>query len=186
MRPRGIENDIPGSGGFDSSIALSASRPPVGTTASFNSSTIAAPGGGSSTMTLTVGLSMAVGTYPHYGDGDWGRRPADHHCHPHGHGNHKFRPFRSPTIQTIARGTSGTYTVTVTGSPGFSGTVTLSLGGLPPKTTASFNRISVTSSGSSTLTLQVGSKGPRGNSTLTIKETSGSLVQSWSATLTVK
>src|ERR1700684_1120303 len=52
------------SGGFDSSITLSASGVPSGTSVTFNPSTIAAPGAGTSTMTITV-LSIArIGTYP--------------------------------------------------------------------------------------------------------------------------
>ncbi len=51
------------SGGFNNAISLSAAGAPSGTTVSFNPSSIAAPGGGSSTMTITVGSSTAVGTY---------------------------------------------------------------------------------------------------------------------------
>jgi fibronectin type 3 domain-containing protein len=51
-------------GGFSNSISLSASGMPSGTTVSFNPSTIAAPGAGNSTMTITVGSTTAVGTYP--------------------------------------------------------------------------------------------------------------------------
>jgi hypothetical protein len=52
------------SNGFNSSIALSASGVPSGTSVSFSPSTIPAPGSGSSTMTITVGSSTATGTYP--------------------------------------------------------------------------------------------------------------------------
>jgi hypothetical protein len=52
------------SGGFDSAISLSASGAPTGTTVSFNPTSIAAPGSGSSTMTIMVGSSTPVGTYP--------------------------------------------------------------------------------------------------------------------------
>ena len=51
------------SGGFSSSIALSASGAPTGTTVSFNPATIAAPGAGSSTITITVGSRTPTGTY---------------------------------------------------------------------------------------------------------------------------
>ncbi len=51
------------SGGFNASIALSASGAPTGTTVSFNPATIAAPGAGNSTMTITVGASTPTGTY---------------------------------------------------------------------------------------------------------------------------
>jgi len=51
------------SGSFNSSIALSASGLPTGATATFSPSTIAAPGAGSSTLTIAIGSSTAVGTY---------------------------------------------------------------------------------------------------------------------------
>jgi hypothetical protein len=51
------------SGSFNSAIALSASGLPAGTTAGFTPSSIAAPGNGSSTITLSVGSATAVGAY---------------------------------------------------------------------------------------------------------------------------
>ena len=52
------------SGGFNSSISLSASGQPGRVTVSFNPSSIPAPGSGSSTMTITVGRRARAGTYP--------------------------------------------------------------------------------------------------------------------------
>src|SRR5271166_2220010 len=52
------------SGGFNSAISLSASGVPTGTTVSFNPQSIPAPGSGNSTMTITVGASTPVGSYP--------------------------------------------------------------------------------------------------------------------------
>jgi hypothetical protein len=52
------------SNGFNSSIALSASGVPSGTTVSFDPSTIPAPGSGNSTLTIMVGSSTPVGAYP--------------------------------------------------------------------------------------------------------------------------
>ncbi len=51
------------SGSFNSNVALSASGLPAGITASFNPAAIAAPGYGSSTLTLTVGNTVPTGTY---------------------------------------------------------------------------------------------------------------------------
>jgi len=51
------------SGSFTSPIALSASGLPAGATASFSPSSIAAPGAGSSSLTISVGASTPVGTY---------------------------------------------------------------------------------------------------------------------------
>jgi uncharacterized membrane protein len=50
------------SGSFNSAISLSASGLPTGASASFNPTSIAAPGSGSSTTTITVGASTATGT----------------------------------------------------------------------------------------------------------------------------
>jgi hypothetical protein len=52
------------SGGFDNSITFSYSGAPAGTTVTFNPSTIAASGAGSSTINLAVGLNTPAGTYP--------------------------------------------------------------------------------------------------------------------------
>jgi len=50
--------------GFSSSITLSASGAPSGTTLNLNPTTISAPGSGTSTLTVTVGKSAATGSYP--------------------------------------------------------------------------------------------------------------------------
>jgi kumamolisin len=51
------------SGGFNASVGLSATGLPSGVTASFSPATIAAPGSGSSTLTLTVSRTATTGTY---------------------------------------------------------------------------------------------------------------------------
>jgi subtilase family serine protease len=51
-------------GDFNSAVALSASGLPTGVSAAFSPATIAAPGSGSSTMTITVDPSSPAGTYP--------------------------------------------------------------------------------------------------------------------------
>ncbi|HSP62784.1 MAG TPA: hypothetical protein VLQ90_07375 [Pyrinomonadaceae bacterium] len=51
------------SGSFNSAIALTASGLPAGATASFSPAAIAAPGAGSSTLTISVGSTTALGTY---------------------------------------------------------------------------------------------------------------------------
>ncbi|MFL6263513.1 MAG: hypothetical protein ACJ76Y_27790 [Thermoanaerobaculia bacterium] len=49
--------------GFNNSLSLSASGQPTGVTVGFSPNPIAAPGTGSSTMTITVGASTVPGTY---------------------------------------------------------------------------------------------------------------------------
>jgi hypothetical protein len=50
------------SGGFNSAVSLSASGLPTGVTASFSPASIAAPGGGSSTLTFTASSTATIGT----------------------------------------------------------------------------------------------------------------------------
>jgi hypothetical protein len=52
------------SGGFNSSISLSVSGAPSGTTATLNPSTIPASGAGTSMMNIVVGLTTPIGSYP--------------------------------------------------------------------------------------------------------------------------
>ncbi len=52
------------SGGFNSSISLSATGAPIRTTIGFNPQIIGAPGAGTSTMTISVAGDTPVGTYP--------------------------------------------------------------------------------------------------------------------------
>ena len=52
------------SGGFDWSISLSATGLPAGATPSFSPTSIAAPGTGSSVLTISTGASTPSGTYP--------------------------------------------------------------------------------------------------------------------------
>ncbi|HYW37169.1 MAG TPA: hypothetical protein VE957_03570 [Terriglobales bacterium] len=64
-----------------------------------------------------------------------------------------FTVSAAPASQTVTPGTNAVYTVNVSPSGGFTGTVSLSASGLPSGATASFNPSSVTTSGSSTLTV---------------------------------
>jgi hypothetical protein len=50
-------------GNFNSTVTLSASGLPTGASASFSPASLAAPGGGVSTLTLTVGATTPVGSY---------------------------------------------------------------------------------------------------------------------------
>ena len=52
------------SGGFNSTIALSATGSPTGTTITFNPTSLPAPGSGTSIMTVSTSSTTPVGTYP--------------------------------------------------------------------------------------------------------------------------
>jgi hypothetical protein len=89
----------------------------------------------------------------------------------------------SPSSQSVARGGSTTYTVTIAPNSTFSGAVQLSAGGLPTGAGATFNPNPATSA--STMTVTTSTTTPISNSTVTATGTSGSLTHSATTTLTV-
>ena len=97
------------SGGFNNAVTLSAVGMPQGVTASFSPSTIAAPGAGSSTMTITVPADTPVGTYPlmmsAFGGGDTVNRAVTLVVTAGGQPN--FTISASPSSLTIAARQSG-------------------------------------------------------------------------------
>jgi Bacterial Ig-like domain (group 3) len=92
-----------------------------------------------------------------------------------------FSLSSSPTLAKAAQGSSAHYLITVVTSGGFAGNVGLAVSAIPAQSTGSFSSNPVSSSGSSTLTINVGSHTPKKIYTLTITGTSGGL----SATITV-
>lgn len=172
------------SGGFTDTVALSVSGLPAGGTASFAPPSIAG-GSGSSTLTVSTTTATPAGTYTLTITGTDGALshsttvtlvvtapppPPD------------FTISASPASLTLTRNSSGSYTVTIGALNGFTGTVNLSVSGLPRGATATFNPTSVAGSGTSILTISVTR---RSNSTLTITGTSGTLSHSTTVGLTV-
>jgi serine protease AprX len=90
----------------------------------------------------------------------------------------------SPASRTVTRGAGTTYTVTVTPLNGFSGSVSLSVSGLPSRTSASFSPNPTTSS--STLSVTTSRKTSTGTYRLTITGTSGGFTHTSVVSLTVQ
>ncbi len=86
--------------------------------------------------------------------------------------------------QTIERGETGAFPLSVTRTGGFAGSVQLSVAGLPKNATGTFD--SNPSTSPSTLTVAAGRKTPRGRYTLTITGASDGLVHQTTVTLVVK
>jgi hypothetical protein len=95
----------------------------------------------------------------------------------------------SPSSLTIAQGSSGTSTITITSLNSFNAATTLSASGLPSGVTAAFSTNPVTppanGSATSTLTLTASGTATTGNATVTITGTSGALTHSATIALTV-
>ena len=93
----------------------------------------------------------------------------------------------SPATLTITRGgASGQVVVTLTPSGGFVGVVNFTVSGLPARVSGNFSPLSVTSSGSTTLSLTAGTSAVVGTRTITITGTSGTLVHATTVALTVQ
>ncbi len=95
-----------------------------------------------------------------------------------------------PASQSVQQGQPADYTVTTTGTGGFTGSVAYSVSGLPSGATAAFTPASTslssgTASGTSALKVSTGSSSPVGTYNLTITGTSGSKKNSVAAKLTI-
>ena len=89
----------------------------------------------------------------------------------------------TPSSQSVVAGKTTSYTVNVTPSGGFSGSVALTVSGLPSGASGSF--VPNPTTGSSTLTVNTSSAAQPGSYPLTVTGTSGSLSHSASATLVI-
>jgi hypothetical protein len=96
-----------------------------------------------------------------------------------------FSLSASPAAMTLTAGSSGTTTVTVAATGGFTGNVSLSATGLPAGATASFSPSLIATSGSSTLTLSTSTTTPAGTFPITVAGTSGTLSNTTTVSLSV-
>jgi hypothetical protein len=171
-------------GAFSSSVALSASGLPAGTTATFNPPSISA--GTSSTLTITTSsttptnvpstltITGTSGTLSHSGNVSLTVN-----------GVADFSVSASPSTNTVVPGNSAVYTVSTSSLNGFTSIVNLSASGAPGGTTVTMNPTSVTVGNTATLTIATTASTPLGTSTITITGTSGQLTHSTTVTLTV-
>ena len=177
--------------GFNSNVSFNVSGLPTGASSNFNPSSVT--GSGTSTMTITTSGSTPSGTYPLTITGTSGGM-----VHSTGvtlvvnsGGVPDFTIGATPLSQTVVRGNSTTYTVTISGVNGFSGNVNFSVSGLPAGTHLNFSPPSLTGSGTSTLTINTqqsnpAKRYPTGTFPLTITGASGSLLHATTVTLVIQ
>jgi subtilase family serine protease len=172
--------------GFASGISLSTTGQPTGVTVTFSPTSIT--GAGTSAMTIAVGSSVATGTYSIRVTGTSGgiteivtvlltvtKAPAN------------YTISASPTSISVARGGSGTSTITTAVSGSFDSAISLSATGYPNGVTVSFSPKSIKKpgSGNSTMKVKVGTGVALGNYTITINATGGGLPRSTQVALDV-
>jgi subtilase family serine protease len=173
-------------GGFTGAITLTATGQPSGVTVGFSPTSIT--GAGSSTMTMTVGSSTAVGTYTITVKGTSGSTVATTTVSLTVTGtNPNFTISASPTSLSVARGSSGQSTITTAISGGFNSAIVLSASGQGSRVTVRFNPSSIAApgSGTSTMTVTVSRRATTGTRTITIKGTGGGVTQTTTVTLTI-
>jgi cellulase/cellobiase CelA1 len=166
--------------GFSGSVTLAVSGLPSGVTSAFGTN----PTTGSSALTLTASSTATTGAFTVTITGTSGTLTpvtTTFTLAVTGTGSFTLKP--SATALSIAQGSSGTDTITVTDVSPFSGSVSFAATGQPNGVTASFSPTSSTSS--SVLTLSAGSTTSAGTYTITVTGTSGTLSATTTVTLTV-
>ena len=170
--------------GFNSPISLSATGQPIGATVTFSPLS----GAGTSTMTIAVASSTAVGTYIIKVTGTSGsiaeivtvslqvsKMPPN------------YTIGALPSSISVARGSFGTSTITTSVSGGFDSAVSLSATGYPIGVIVRFSpeKIPAPGAGTSTMKVFVGKGVALGNHTITINATGGGLPRTVQVTLDV-
>jgi subtilisin family serine protease len=170
--------------GFTGNVALSLTGLPGGVGSSAFSPT-SVVGAGSSQLTITTPATAPPGTYPLAVTGTSGSL------------SHTatvmltvtardFTLSASPSTVTVSRGQTASYTVSVGSVGGYTGSVSLSVTGLPAGASATFSTNPVGTPGSSTLRVRTTSSTPRAAFTISVIGTAGALVHQVPVTLTVR
>jgi len=170
--------------GFSGSVNFSASGLPSGAAASFVPTSIT--GSGSSTLTVSTSASTPVGTYTLTITGAAGALNHSVNVTLSVNSGGDFSLSASPTTLQVPRGGSSSDNVTVSALQGFTGTVSLTLAGLPARASATWSPSTVSGSGTSVLTIRANKPARSGTYNLSIKGTSGNLVHSIPLTLVVQ
>jgi hypothetical protein len=175
-------------GAFNSSVTLSASGTPPGTTITFNPSVIPAPGSGSTVMTINVPAGTPVGNYTVTLKGMAGSivQTAPLLQTVTAPGSPDFTVMGSSGIG-ITPGGQNNATATTTILDNFNASIALSSSGGPVGTSVSFNpsTIPAPGAGSSTMTISVPAGTSRGSYPLTITAIGGGKNHNFTLILTV-
>jgi hypothetical protein len=170
---------ITDAGGFTGGVNLAVSSPlPAGVTASWGTN----PASGSSVLTLAAASDAPAANANLTITGTAGQLTASATVAVSVHAP-TFLLTATPNAVSVSLSSPATTTVLVTPQYGFTGSVNLSVSGLPSGVTASFSPNPT--NGSSTLTLTAAANAPSGTVTATLKGASGSVTASATFSLTV-
>ena len=184
----GYQVNVGSVGGFNGLVNLSVSVSPVvtdGPGASLNPSSIT--GSGLSALTVTTVPTTPAGTYTFTITGTSGGlvHTATVSLVVNSQGTGDFSISSATNSITVKRGQSGSLPITIAAQAGFTGTVSLSVSGLPSLVTGVFSPASVNTAGTSSLTLTVNNQQRQGTFPIVITGTSGPLNHSVTVNFTV-
>jgi endoglucanase len=170
-------------GGFTAGVMFSAGGLPAGVSVGFSPNPAT---GGSSVMTVSASSTATLGpvTFNVTGAGDGLTRTISFNLNVSDVQTPDFALSVNPASLTINRGASGTSTITITRTGGFTAGVSLTAGGLPAGVTANFNPNPATG-GSGLLTLSASSTATLGGATITVTGVNGALTRTTTVSLTV-
>jgi hypothetical protein len=171
--------------GFSNAVSLSLSGlAAANATWTFTPASIAP--GGTAQLTVTPAANLAPGTYLLTLTGTSGSISRSAYATLVIPAPPNFTLAAAPAARTVPAGDATAYTVTVGAVNGFSGSVGLSLSGLPASVgSAAFSPASVAGAGSSQLTVTTLATAPPGTYSLKVTGTSGSLSHTATVALTV-
>ncbi len=158
-------------GSFNSNVALTATGVPGGTTIGFAPNAIAAPGAGTSAMTVSVGANTQPGTYPITVTATGGGiQQSMTVALTVSVAQSGLAVSANPASLSIQQGAQGVSTISTTIQGMFKSGVAFAAAGMPAGTTVSFNppNLPAPGAGRSTMTVIVGAKTATGAYPLTV------------------
>jgi hypothetical protein len=144
-----------------------------------------AQGSGSAQLSISTATTIAPGTYPLTITATSGAITRTATATLVVSGPPDFTISTAPTSKSVVAGGSASYSVGVTALNGFTGDVSLSVGGLPASVGATFTPGTITTAGSSQLALSTSTSTIPGSYPLTISATSDSITHASAITLVV-
>ena len=170
-------------GNFSGTVNLAVSGLPAGATAAFNPASLTA--GKSAALTVSTTAGTPVGNYPLTITGTSGSLTHTAAVTLGVTGAAGFTVSVSPASASVTAGGGASYSVSVAAVNGFSGSVNLSVSGLPAGASSGFSANPVAAGASSTLGITTTTATAAGNYSLTITGMSGTSTASARTTLVV-
>lgn len=169
--------------GFSGTVALTATGLPAGVTAAFSPASV--NGSAGSTLTFTALATATVGTATITVTGTSGSTTASTTMSLTVTAEPNFTISVTPAAISLPPGSNPTSTITVTYVGGLTGSVSLSVSGLPSGVSANFAPSSLNSSGTSVVNFTSQASTPGGTTNITITGTNSSVTHSATIALTV-